>query len=206
MTSDASRRSFARSEVLEFTVTRYEITSSRVKDPFTCALITDLHNKVYGTNNSVLIDRIRSESPDLILCAGDLIVGTRKNSYRTALSLVSALTKIAPCYYSNGNHETEFRRYEKPTYAAYVKRLKRTGIHLLNNKCIAIMVGSSKIHIAGLEVSLEKYIKFRKPTCDISYIEDKIGKAPLDGHQLHHPQRQDVRHCGALRLRQVHAG
>ena len=196
MTSDASRRSFARSEVLEFTVTRYEITSSRVKDPFTCALITDLHNKVYGTNNSVLIDRIRSESPDLILCAGDLIVGTRKNSYRTALSLVSALTKIAPCYYSNGNHETEFRRYEKPTYAAYVKRLKRTGIHLLNNKSEDITIGGTKIHISGLEVSLEKYIKFRKPHCDVSYITEKIGTVPRDGSYTillaHNPEFYDV--------------
>ena len=180
MTSDESRRSFTRSEVLEFTVTRYEISSSKIKEPVTCALITDLHNKVYGADNSLLVDRIRFESPDLILCAGDLLVGTNQHSYRTALSFVSRLTGIAPVYYSNGNHETEYRRYSKPKYAAYVTKLKKAGIHLLNNKCKDIVLGSTKIHIAGLEVSLEKYIKFRKPQCDISYIKNKIGDPPHD--------------------------
>ena len=132
---------------MEFIVTRYEISSDRIREPITCALITDLHNKVYGSDNSRLIDSVRSESPDLILCAGDLIVGTDA----------------------------------KPKYAAYVTKLKREGIHLLNNKCEDIVLGSTKIHIAGLEVSLEKYIKFRKPHCDISYIENKIGKVPSDG-------------------------
>ena len=180
MTSDESRRSFTRSGTLEFIVTKYNISSSRVKEPFTCALITDLHNKVYGTSNSRLVDRIKSESPDLILCAGDLIVGTGHNSYRTALDFVTRLTEIAPVYYSNGNHETEYRRYAKPKYAAYVTGLKRAGVHLLNNKCRDIVIGSTKIHIAGLEVSLEKYIKFRKPHCDISYVTNKIGAAPAD--------------------------
>jgi predicted MPP superfamily phosphohydrolase len=166
---------------LEFIVTRYEISSDRIREPITCALITDLHNKVYGSDNSRLIDSIRSESPDLILCAGDLIVGTNHNSHRTALDFATRLTEIAPVYYSNGNHETECRRYAKSKYAAYVTKLKRAGIHLLNNKCEDIVLGSTKIHIAGLEVSLEKYIKFRKPSCDISYIEDKVGKVPLDG-------------------------
>ena len=181
MTSDESRRSFTRSEVLEFIVTRYDISSSRIKEPITCALITDLHNKVYGTDNSILVDRIRSESPDLILCAGDLIVGSNQKTYPTALDFVTRLTDIAPVYYSNGNHETEYRRYYKSRYAAYVTNVKRAGIHLLNNKCEDIILGSTKIHIAGLEVSLEKYIKFRKPYCDVTYIEDKIGRLPSDG-------------------------
>ena len=166
---------------MEFIVTRYDISSSRIKEPITCALITDLHNKVYGTDNSILVDRIRSESPDLILCAGDLIVGSNQKTYPTALDFVTRLTDIAPVYYSNGNHETEYRRYYKSRYAAYVTNVKRAGIHLLNNKCEDIILGSTKIHIAGLEVSLEKYIKFRKPYCDVTYIEDKIGRLPSDG-------------------------
>ena len=166
---------------MEFIVTRYKILSGKIKEPITCALITDLHNKVYGTDNSRPIECIRSESPDLILCAGDLVIGTKHNSYSTALDFVVRLTEIAPVYYSNGNHETEYRRYSKPKYAAFVKKMKRAGIHLLNNKCSDITIGSTKVHIAGLEVSLEKYIKFRKPSCDISYIEDKVGKVPLDG-------------------------
>ena len=166
---------------MEFIVTRYEISSDRIREPITCALITDLHNKVYGSDNSRLIDSVRNESPDLILCAGDLIVGNDHKSYRTALDFVTGLAEIAPVYYSNGNHETEYRRYAKPKYATYVTKLKREGIHLLNNKCEDIVLGSTKIHIAGLEVSLEKYIKFRKPHCDISYIENKIGKVPSDG-------------------------
>ena len=196
MTSDESRRSFTRSEVLEYIVTRYEISSDKVKEPITCALVTDLHNKVYGGDNRRLIDSIKSESPDLILCAGDLIVGSENNSYHTALSFVTGLAEIAPVYYSNGNHETEYRRYSKPMYAAYVRKLKQAGIHLLNNKSCDIVIRSTQIHVAGLEVSLAKYIKFRKPHCDITYIEEKIGKTPCDDSYVillaHNPEFYEV--------------
>ena len=181
---------------MEFIVTRYEISSDRIREPITCALITDLHNKVYGSDNSRLIDSVRNEYPDLILCAGDLIVGSDHKSYRTALDFVTRLAEIAPVYYSNGNHETEYRRYAKPKYAAYVTKLKREGIHLLNNKSEDITIGGTKIHISGLEVSLEKYIKFRKPHCDVSYITEKIGTVPRDGSYTillaHNPEFYDV--------------
>ena len=160
---------------MDFIVTRYEISSRKVESPFTCVLISDLHNKCYGRNNEVILDRIREESPDLILCAGDLIVGQPARQFSTAVSLAKGLAEIAPVYFANGNHETEYRRYAKPKYAAFISRMRRIGVHVLNNRSLETEIRGNRIRITGLEVSLEKYIKFRRPKCSLEYLEHKIG-------------------------------
>ncbi len=162
---------------MDYIVTKYEIPSRKVSAPITCALISDLHNKRYGEDNRLLTDRIREEKPDIILCAGDLLVGRPENSYKGALAFAKQLADIAPVYYANGNHETQYRRYARPKYAAYVRKLRKAGVHLVNNRSEELCLGGDKIRITGLEVSLEKYIKFRKPHCDLAYLENKIGRA-----------------------------
>jgi hypothetical protein len=162
---------------LKYKITKYKIISQKVNEPMTLALISDLHSKCYGTDNDVLLDSIRNEKPDLCLISGDMIVGRPKNSFDTALSFVRRLCDIAPVYYANGNHETEYRRYSRPKYIPYVRQMVEAGVHLLNNKTETLCLGSDTLRIAGLEVSLEKYIKFRKPHCDLSYVENKIGNA-----------------------------
>lgn len=166
---------------MDFIITKYEISSPRVREPFTCALITDLHSKCYGNDNEPLLSAVRSEAPDLILCAGDLIVGRPSSSFRTSLSFMERLTDIAPVYFSNGNHETQYRRCAKPRYASFITKMRQAGVHVINNKKEFLQLGGNNVLIAGLEVSLEKYIKFRKPSCSLAYIENKIGDIRMSG-------------------------
>ena len=51
----------------------YQINSDKIAIPIKVLQLTDLHNSEFGENNQELIDRIASQSPDLILLTGDLL-------------------------------------------------------------------------------------------------------------------------------------
>ena len=57
----------------------YQIPSDKIDTPIRILQLTDLHNSEFGKDNQELIDRIASQSPDLILLTGDR-KSTRLNS------------------------------------------------------------------------------------------------------------------------------
>lgn len=72
------------------------------------ALVTDIHERDPG----VILSILRSERPDVIFIAGDLIEAKKALSvqhWRTskrALDFLTSASEIAPVYYSPGNHES----------------------------------------------------------------------------------------------------
>ncbi|MEJ9279083.1 metallophosphoesterase, partial [Bacillus thuringiensis] len=57
-------------------ITEVKITSSKIPSSFKgCKIlqISDLHNKKFGDNQDVLIQKIKSIDPDIIAITGDLI-------------------------------------------------------------------------------------------------------------------------------------
>lgn len=48
----------------------YQIPSDKIDTPIRILQLTDLHNSEFGEDNQELIDRIASQSPDLILLTG----------------------------------------------------------------------------------------------------------------------------------------
>ena len=85
-------------------VTNYTVQSSKISEPFRIVMISDLHEHHFGKGNEKLAEKIREQSPDLIIIDGDMINGDSENA-DTALEVVRALKDIAPVYYSFGNHE-----------------------------------------------------------------------------------------------------
>ena len=58
------------------TTTEYVVTSSKLTkewDGYTLVLLSDLHDKVFGENNQILLDYITKVNPHRIVSAGDLI-------------------------------------------------------------------------------------------------------------------------------------
>ena len=53
----------------------YRIKDKRLKKNAKIVMISDLHNACYGEKNSELLHVVETISPDLILVAGDVIVG-----------------------------------------------------------------------------------------------------------------------------------
>ena len=81
-----------------------QIQSERVQTAFRIALLSDLHNYEFGTDNYELVEEIRQSRPDIILIAGDMV---NQDEYDThvVLELCENLKRIAPIYYTLGNHE-----------------------------------------------------------------------------------------------------
>lgn len=88
----------------QFEITIYQMESERVQSGFRIALLSDLHNHEYGEGNYELVEAIRQSKPDLILLAGDMVNQDEKDVH-VVLELCKNLKRIAPVYYTLGNHE-----------------------------------------------------------------------------------------------------
>lgn len=173
-------------EITTFKVTHYEIVSGKLKKNMgekKIAFISDLHNYSYGKDNGKLLKAIEREEPDIILSAGDLLVGDKNKSSETAEKFVVSLASEFPVYCANGNHEQRMK--EKPAtygekYIQYKKELLKAGVHLLENDSVLLDWAGSKIRISGLEIPLRYYGKFTKEKLKIDEIESRLGKADED--------------------------
>ena len=92
------------------TVTHLEIRSPRLPAAWDGAVVvhlSDLHNKAFGVEQCRLLGQIRPLRPRLILATGDLIDKRRTtaSAFAPAAEFLSGAARIAPTYFTAGNHE-----------------------------------------------------------------------------------------------------
>ncbi|MCD7854246.1 MAG: metallophosphoesterase [Clostridiales bacterium] len=87
-----------------FGITYYDVESDKISGEVKLCVLADLHCAEYGEGNSILIEAVKNESPDLILIAGDMVTYTNPD-VSVAVELCERLVEIAPVYYCYGNHE-----------------------------------------------------------------------------------------------------
>lgn len=138
---------------------------------------SDLHEVGHGSANSELVLAAREAAPDLILCGGDMIVGQGKDHPSVAPLLLN-MSRIAPVYFANGNHETQLAAYEPGAWRLLYSDLRRAGVKMLSNGSAQLEIRENRITVTGLEIALEKYRKFRKPQMNSEELENLIGKRP----------------------------
>ena len=159
----------------QFRETFYCVSSLKVNNRIRVVQISDLHNCVYGNNNSEIIDRVTKLNPDLILYTGDC-VDAKTGSFDRIVSLCAALADVAPSYYIYGNNEVE-KSYDAPLTQIYLDgkfgfndsnrdpqallnipdsftdKLESVGIKVLKNSMDTITVGETKIDVYGVLTS-----------------------------------------------------
>ncbi|MGE5626893.1 MAG: metallophosphoesterase [Solirubrobacterales bacterium] len=106
--------------------------------------ISDLHNKEFGKDQKDILNKIKSESPDIIIITGDLI-DRRKYDLDTAMTFISGAIKIAPVFYVSGNHEAW-----SGEFSLIKERLRIEGVHVLDNEEFEIIKETGKIKLLGL--------------------------------------------------------
>ena len=127
------------------TTTYYTLLSSTISS-LRIVQLTDLHNSVFGEENSRLIATVRAQSPDLILLTGDLL-NSDEQCTDIATDLIAKLCDIAPVYCSNGNHEIEYQE----NYGVDVDELYReAGAVVLEKEYQDITVKNQKIRLGGI--------------------------------------------------------
>ena len=173
------------------------ITRYKVKAPvkMKAAVVADLHGKY----NTELIEALKTEKPDAILCPGDLAtVGEyddrlvdperREKRLKTqdgAISFLKTAVKIAPVFYSLGNHEWGIDD-------VYCEEVKSTGAVLLENEWAKfgdIWIGGQNSAKCGAKYKDGKEITDTKEP-DIEWLKNSP-----DGYKVllsHHPEYFDL--------------
>ena len=121
------------------TVSYFNVQSSKISEPFRLVLISDLHEHHFGNGNEKLAEKIREQSPDIIIIDGDMINGNSGNA-DTAVEVVQILKDIAPVYYSLGNHEYD---YMEAGHEELPEELEAAGAQVLNYESVDIEVNGN---------------------------------------------------------------
>lgn len=110
------------------------------------AVLSDLHDVSFGTDHAELIALVAGQEPDLILLDGDMLNGTSAGP-DTVLTLVDALTEIAPVYYAWGNHELEY--LDRGT-SPLKEELEALGITVLERNYVDLEIRGASIRLGGM--------------------------------------------------------
>lgn len=174
-------------ELKKFRITSYEYRTDKVTQSVTFAVVADLHAHVYGRDNDILLQKIKEQKPDMILVPGDMIVSRYPETYETAYQALAKLTEIAPVYFSNGNHESRVSKVpvmQTEAFLAYENRVRKSGVHILNNASTELTLHGEKFCISGLEIPLECYGKGSYEPLPEHFIQEALGEAKKDTVQI----------------------
>ena len=130
-----------------FVVTFYEVENEKIENHMRVALLTDLHLKEYGKDNSELVSEIKKLNPDIIAMSGDML-DMNETDYSVLLTLCRQLVDIAPIYFGYGNHELQVIRVDQTSTINL--DLEEIGVHILHNRYETINVNGNLVDIGGL--------------------------------------------------------
>ena len=130
-------------------MTSYSIESDKLNNKVKIVHISDLHNEIFEDNQQKLIDKVKNESPDLIVLTGDMADGSP--TLGTEL-LLEGICDVAPMFYVTGNHEYPMIRVKNKsgTYENIISMMKRYGVRVLEDESSLLTVGETELIIAGI--------------------------------------------------------
>ncbi|MEK4573111.1 MULTISPECIES: metallophosphoesterase [Bacillus] len=154
-------------------ITEVKITSSKIPSSFKgykILQISDLHNKKFGDNQDVLIQKVKSINPDIIAITGDLI-DSKSYDAEISMQVIRELVKEYPVYFVTGNHEKWSGKYN-----SLEKKLKKQHVTVLRNEHVIIQKEGHEINLLGIDDP-----EFNTGDIDEgSIVKDAIVKAKIE--------------------------
>lgn len=130
-----------------FKITNYSISTEKPISNLRIAMVSDLHLKEYGENNRDLLDAISEQAPDMIVVVGDSVI-MEIDEYDTAINFLDNAAKIAPTYFSAGNHDWalmfHFKNYD------FQQALDNSDATFLKNKMTEVTIGDNTLIVCGV--------------------------------------------------------
>lgn len=126
--------------------TSYSVALQNLGSSVRVILLSDLHGKSFGRENSRLIAKIEEQTPDVIFLDGDMIdCGTDSSDLQGLLHLIRALCEIAPVYFAPGNRELEYMETDPslPDQAA------AAGAVVVNDSYVDVTIAGQPLRIGG---------------------------------------------------------
>lgn len=168
-----------------FVIRKYAVKDERIKKQCRAVVLSDLHNKRYGRDNTLLLESIRAQQPDFIFIAGDMITAKPGASMEPALKLLGELAKEYRIFYANGNHEHRMGLYPK-AYGdmgeRYLSALREIGIEpMVNGHSLLPEYG---IAVYGAQIHERFYKHFGPADMETEYLCRTLGQAPEDAYTV----------------------
>ena len=161
--------------------TFYQVKSNKVTDNIRVICIADQHLKEFGNNNENLIREISKLKPDIIAIAGDMNIESQPDNYASIVDECKELNKVAPVYYSLGNHEIDAMLFSGSNI---YKDIKAAGVKILNNEQETVTIGSTNVDVIGLTQRPDEFNKYGKEFFDKAMEENDNFKLVLN----HYPE------------------
>ena len=125
-------------------VTRYRLNLANINTPIRIAVVSDTHSCVFGEGQQEIANILKTERPDAILLAGDIIDDDLP--FQQGFDTVSKLPEIAPTFYVTGNHEFWSGQVD------YIKEeMMALGIQVLAGDATTIDIHGQALSVAGLD-------------------------------------------------------
>lgn len=178
-------------------ITKYNIKTSKIPDEFDgfkIVQISDVHSKIFGENNSILINKIREINPDIVVMTGDIIDDSTKDVVGYVKNF-ETIFKLYPTYYSIGNHE---RKLGYKRYKLYIDELKNKGANVIINGSFEYKRNNSKIIINALkfrenmqpkDLTEDRKVKY------INYMKTKLNNIDQNNYNVlltHDPENFEM--------------
>ena len=125
--------------------TTYEIKSGKVSSPVRIAFVSDLHNSLFGKNQSELKNAIDGAKPDIVIFGGDLADKTQDDLPENSYILVKYLVKRYPCFYTIGNHENA-----RGDSTRIKQQMSDFGVTVLEGNGTVININGNETEICGI--------------------------------------------------------
>ena len=130
--------------------------------------ISDLHLHYFGKNNTILINKIKRENPDLIFITGDVSSFAYENlkiveesGIQYTISTLNQINNISPTFFSLGNHELVFEKFD-PGLNQFKQIAKNIGVSLLINEIYSTNINGTNVNILGTDNSYYQDININK--------------------------------------------
>ena len=107
-------------------------------------VLSDLHGRRFGRDNSRLAAAVEAAHPDVIALVGDFVDEWTDPAYLRPL--LERLTALAPCYFVSGNHE-----WAAGLMPALRQIFQQTGVTYLRNTAVTAERGGDTIVLAGID-------------------------------------------------------
>lgn len=125
----------------------YNYESEKITEDITITALTDIHSHLFGTANKRLLSKVEKLKPDLILVVGDGM-NWYDEDHQHLSQFVEQLLRIAPVYFSVGNHEVQHIQ----DYGDYslLSDLQAIGAVVVDQSYVDITVKGEAFRIGGL--------------------------------------------------------
>ncbi len=121
----------------------YRIETGKVKKEIRICVVSDLHCRRYGKNQSRIREILQREQPDLVIIPGDLFDYNR--DYTPCFELADAVRPY-PSLYVTGNHDI----YLEDEIEGLKQQLREYGVHVLDDQEFFFEKDGDVLDVLGL--------------------------------------------------------